>query len=81
MCSSDLLDQQRLEYFDQLICEVMEFNFGVRCVFHKNNFNQIITGIIRYYNEQRRTIRIQQLTDEWVDVELESIVDLSVFDE
>lgn len=70
------IDEQQLEYFDQIIHEKMEFNDTVSITHFKDHRYEITIGKIHYYAPLEKTIRIVDNFNSWFRIKLENIIDI-----
>lgn len=70
------LDEQLLEYFNQIISDSMEFPKELTVTYYNNHRYEIIIGRIHYFDEKKRVIRIVDKFGDWQEIRIDCIIDI-----
>jgi hypothetical protein len=74
--SKPVIDEQYLEYMEQMIFESVENHQPVIITFYNNSRYEMVLGTIHYFDESKRILRVVNKFNEWQQINIEHIVNI-----
>ncbi|WP_244671259.1 YolD-like family protein (plasmid) [Cytobacillus firmus] len=70
------LDEQQLEYFNQVICESMESHKEVTITYYSGAKSEYLKGFIHYFDEKKFTLKIVCCSNNNHTIQCRDIIDI-----